>query len=113
MATTPAIITLTDPAVAKVRELIAEDGDENAALRIAITGGGCSGFQYALGFDTETLEDDITFEQDGVRVVVDTASAERLMGAQVDFTDGLQGKGFAIDNPNATGSCGCGNSFSC
>ncbi len=105
-------VTLTDAAVAKLTTLLAE-GDEPQALRIAVTGGGCSGFQYALGFDTETHPDDIAFEQSGVRVLVDETSAEYLQGAVVDFQDGLQGKGFAIENPNSTGSCGCGNSFSC
>jgi iron-sulfur cluster insertion protein len=109
-ATTP--VTLTDAAVAKLSALLAEDA-EPQALRIAVTGGGCSGFQYALGFDTETHDDDIVFEQGGVRVVVDETSIEYLAGAVVDFQDGLQGKGFAIENPNSTGSCGCGSSFSC
>jgi iron-sulfur cluster assembly accessory protein len=113
MATTETSITLTEPAVAKIKALIAEDGEENQALRIAVTGGGCSGFQYALGFDTERHEDDIVFEQDGVTVLVDETSAEYLSGSQVDFQDGLNGKGFAIENPNSTGSCGCGQSFSC
>jgi iron-sulfur cluster assembly accessory protein len=96
-------ITLTDAAIAKITALIAEEGEEQA-LRIAVTGGGCSGFQYALGFDNE---------QGGVKVYVDQTSAEYLSGAHVDFQDGLQGKGFAIENPNSTGSCGCGQSFSC
>lgn len=111
--TTPtAPISLTDSAVAKLAELLAEEG-EPQALRIAVTGGGCSGFQYALGFDTEQHDDDLLFEQHGVRVIVDETSAEYLNGAVVDFQDGLQGKGFAIENPNSTGSCGCGQSFSC
>jgi iron-sulfur cluster insertion protein len=111
--TTPtAPISLTDSAVAKLAELLAEEG-EPQALRIAVTGGGCSGFQYALGFDTEQHDDDLLFEQAGVRVIVDETSAEYLNGAVVDFQDGLQGKGFAIENPNSTGSCGCGQSFSC
>lgn len=112
MATAPAQITLTDPAVAKVKELMAEEADVQA-LRIAVTGGGCSGFQYALGFDSETQADDIVLEQDGVKLFVDEVSAGYLAGAQVDFQDGLTGKGFAINNPNSTGSCGCGQSFSC
>ncbi len=108
--TTP--VTLTDAAVAKLAELMAEDA-EPQALRIAVTGGGCSGFQYALGFDTDTHDDDITFEQGGVNVVVDEVSADYLAGSIVDFEDGLQGKGFKVENPNSTGSCGCGQSFSC
>lgn len=112
MATVDTVITLTDAAVAKIKALVAEEG-EDQALRIAVTGGGCSGFQYALGFDTETHADDLTWEQDGVRVILDESSAEYLQGAQVDFQDGLNGKGFAIENPNSSGSCGCGQSFSC
>ena len=105
-------ITLTESAIAKLAVLLAEEG-EPQALRIAVTGGGCSGFQYALGFDTEQHADDLLFEQSGVRVIIDESSAEYLKGAQVDFQDGLNGKGFAIENPNSTGSCGCGQSFSC
>lgn len=111
--TTPtAPITLTESAISKVAVLLAEEG-EPQALRIAVTGGGCSGFQYALGFDTERHADDLLFEQGGVRVIIDETSAEYLAGAVVDFQDGLNGKGFAIENPNSTGSCGCGQSFSC
>lgn len=105
-------VSLTDTAVAKLAALMAEE-TEPQALRIAVTGGGCSGFQYALGFDTEQHADDLILEQGGVRVIVDETSAEYLTGAVVDFQDGLQGKGFAIENPNSTGSCGCGQSFSC
>ena len=105
-------ITLTDAAVAKLTGLLADDGTQQA-LRIAVTGGGCSGFQYALGFDDEMHADDLEYEQGGVRVVIDETSAEYLSGAVVDFQDGLNGKGFAIENPNATGGCGCGQSFSC
>lgn len=112
-AVTEPAIKLTDAAVSKIKQLLAEDGEEAQALRIAVTGGGCSGFQYALGFDTETHADDIIFEQEGVKVFVDEVSAEYLAGAHVDFQDGLNGKGFAIENPNSTGSCGCGQSFSC
>jgi len=111
--TTTSPITLTDSAVTKLSGLLAEESPEHA-LRIAVTGGGCSGFQYALGFDDEPLAaDDLLFEQGGVRVVIDETSAEYLKGAVVDFQDGLNGKGFAIENPNSTGSCGCGQSFSC
>lgn len=115
MATVETVITLTPAAASKIAQLIAEDGEDAAqsALRIAVTGGGCSGFQYALGFDSEVHEDDMRFEQDGVAVVIDETSAEYLRGAQVDFQDGLNGKGFAIENPNSTGSCGCGQSFTC
>lgn len=112
MSTAETTITLTDAAIAKVKALLEEDGTEQA-LRIAVTGGGCSGFQYALGFDDEQHADDLVFEQGGVRVLVDETSAGYLAGASVDFQDGLNGKGFAIENPNSTGSCGCGQSFSC
>lgn len=112
MSATETVITLSDNAVAKLSTLLADD-DEGQALRIAVTGGGCSGFQYALGFDNEQHPDDIVLEQGGVRVFIDETSAEYLKGAVVDFQDGLQGKGFAIENPNSTGSCGCGQSFTC
>jgi iron-sulfur cluster assembly protein/iron-sulfur cluster insertion protein len=106
-------ITLTEAAKAKVAELIAaEDTDEVLALRVAVKPGGCSGFNYDMYFDTETAEDDVIREYDGVRVVVDGSSAELLVGSTLDFADGLQGAGFHISNPNATRSCGCGKSFS-
>lgn len=109
--TTP--ITLTDGAVTKVAELIAAAGaDEPLALRVAVKSGGCSGFNYDMYFDSETSDDDVTNEFSGVRVVVDAASAELLVGSTLDFTDALQGAGFHITNPNATRTCGCGNSFS-
>ncbi|MBC7460777.1 MAG: iron-sulfur cluster insertion protein ErpA [Thermoleophilia bacterium] len=110
--TKPAPLSLSDAAVRKITVLLADE-TEPQALRIAVTGGGCSGFQYALGFDTEQHSDDLIYEQGGVRVIVDEASAEYLNGAVVDFQDGLNGKGFSIENPNSTGSCGCGQSFSC
>ncbi len=106
-------ITLTATATTKVAELIAAEGvDEVLALRIAVKSGGCSGFQYDMFFDSEFASDDVVREFDGVKVVVDGASAELLTGATLDFTDGLQGAGFHISNPNATRTCGCGNSFS-
>jgi iron-sulfur cluster insertion protein len=110
--TSPTVVTLTDTAVEKLTALMAEE-TEPQSLRIAVTGGGCSGFQYALGFDTEQHADDLLIEQRGVTVLIDETSAEYLQGAVVDFQDGLQGKGFSIENPNATGGCGCGQSFSC
>lgn len=113
MATVESQVKLSESAVAKVKELLAGEDEPNQALRIAVTGGGCSGFQYALGFDTEQHADDVVIEQGGVRCVVDETSLEYLAGAIVDFQDGLSGKGFAIENPNSTGSCGCGQSFSC
>lgn len=107
----PAVV-LTDTAVAKVRELIAAEGDESLALRMAVRPGGCSGFSYEMFFDSETEDGDVVEDFDGVKVVVDPQSAERLTGSTLDYRDGLMGAGFAIDNPNVTRSCGCGNSFS-
>ncbi|MGC8498909.1 MAG: iron-sulfur cluster insertion protein ErpA [Acidimicrobiales bacterium] len=106
-------ITLTAAAAAKVAELIAaEESTDRLVLRIAVKSGGCSGFQYDLFFDSEIADDDIVSNVDGVSVVVDAASAELLTGSIMDFSDGLQGAGFHIANPNATHTCGCGNSFS-
>lgn len=106
-------ITLTAAATAKVAELITAEGtDEVLALRVAVKPGGCSGFNYDMFFDSEFAADDIVKDYDGVKVVVDPASADLLVGSTLDFTDGLQGAGFHITNPNATRTCGCGNSFS-
>ena len=106
------MITVTDSAAAKVKSLIESEGDEALALRVAVRPGGCSGFSYEMFFDSDIATDDIAQEVAGVRVVVDPASADLLQGAVLDFKDGLQGAGFAIENPNATRSCGCGKSFS-
>jgi iron-sulfur cluster assembly protein len=109
---TETFLTLTPFAAAKVKELVAEEPDaESLVLRVAIQGGGCSGFQYGLGFDTGTADGDHEFEFEGVRVVVDPSSAPYLKGATIDFLTGLQESGFKIDNPNAVSSCGCGHSF--
>ena len=106
-------ITLTDVAVTKVAELIAAEGvDEVLALRVSVKPGGCSGFNYDMFFDSEFADDDILRDYSGVKVVVDASSAELLTGSTLDFADGLQGAGFHITNPNATRTCGCGNSFS-
>jgi iron-sulfur cluster assembly protein/iron-sulfur cluster insertion protein len=106
-------ITLTDVAATKAAELIAAEGlDEVLALRVSVKPGGCSGFNYDMFFDSDFADDDITREFGGVKVVVDPASAELLNGSTLDFTDGLQGAGFHITNPNASRTCGCGNSFS-
>jgi iron-sulfur cluster insertion protein len=104
------LISLTPVAAAKVRELLAEEGDETLVLRVAIQGGGCSGFQYGLGFDT-VAEGDVRLELEGVTVVVDPFSAPYLRGTTIDFLNSIQESGFKIDNPNATASCGCGHSF--
>jgi iron-sulfur cluster assembly accessory protein len=106
------LIGLTERAAAKIRELQSEDADGDAAvLRVAVQGGGCSGFEYALGFDRGAQEGDHELEAHGVRVVVDPFSAPYLRGAQIDFLDGLQESGFKIENPNVSSSCGCGHSF--
>ena len=107
------MITVTESAASKVKSLIEAEGDENLALRVAVRPVGCSGFIYEMFFDSDITADDIASEAAaGVRVVVDPASADLLKGAVLDFKDGLQGAGFAINNPNATRTCGCGSSFS-
>ena len=106
-------ISLTATALEKVAELIASEGaDEALALRVAVKPGGCSGFNYDMFFDSEFASDDVVREFGTVKVVVDPQSAELLNGSTLDFADGLQGAGFHITNPNATKTCGCGNSFS-
>ena len=106
------MITLTDSAASKVKDLIAAEGTPELALRVAVRPGGCSGFSYEMFFDTDVSDDDSLSDVEGVRVVVDSSSAELLQGATLDYKDGLQGAGFAIENPNAQRSCGCGKSFS-
>ena len=106
------MITLTDTAATKVKDLIEAEGEPNLALRVAVRPGGCSGFSYEMFFDTDVAADDKLTDHAGVRVVVDSSSAELLQGATLDYKDGLQGAGFAIENPNAQRSCGCGKSFS-
>jgi iron-sulfur cluster assembly accessory protein len=104
-------ITLTDQAAAKIGELLggqAETGEQ--ALRVAVRGGGCSGFQYALAFD-KPKDDDHVFEVDGVAVVVDKVSMQFVFGSEVDYIEGLQGAGFQVNNPNVVAACGCGSSF--
>jgi len=105
------MITLTDAAASKVKQLLDEEGG-NFALRVAVKPGGCSGFSYDMFFDSDVSPDDQTLERDGVRVVVDAESSILLAGASLDYQDGLQEAGFKITNPNASRSCGCGKSFS-
>lgn len=105
-------VNLTDTAVEKVRELIASEEEAGLALRMAVRPGGCSGFSYEMYFDSEVDDNDIVEEFEDVRVLVDPQSAEKVRGATLDYKEGLMGAGFAIDNPNVTRSCGCGNSFS-
>jgi iron-sulfur cluster assembly accessory protein len=109
----PAVISLTDQAVKKVRELLAQEDDaESLFLRVAVAPGGCSGYSYDMFFDSEQAADDIEATFEDVKVVVDPASAELIKGSVLDYTDGLSGAGFHISNPNATRTCGCGSSFS-
>ncbi len=104
-------ITLSDKAVAKIGELLGgQEGGEEQALRVAVRGGGCSGFQYALAFD-RAKEDDHVFEVEGVAVVVDKTSMQFVFGSEVDYVEGLQGAGFQVNNPNVVAACGCGSSF--
>ena len=104
------LMTVTEPAAVKIKQLMAEEEDVSV-LRVAIQGGGCSGFQYGLGFDAGAVEGDLEFQLEGVPVVVDPFSAPYLRGARIDFLNGLQESGFKIENPNAVASCGCGHSF--
>jgi len=106
------VIVLTDTATDKVRTLMEQEGVDDLALRVAVRPGGCSGFSYEMFFDTDVADDDTTLDYSGVKVVVDPSSASLLDGATLDYKDGLQGAGFAIDNPNAQRTCGCGQSFS-
>ncbi|HET7744308.1 MAG TPA: iron-sulfur cluster insertion protein ErpA [Gaiellaceae bacterium] len=109
---TETLLTLTPVAAQKVKELLAEEPDgDSLVLRVAIQGGGCSGFQYGLGFDSSAVEGDLQLELEGVPVVVDPYSAPYLQGATVDFLNTIQESGFKIENPNAVSSCGCGHSF--
>jgi iron-sulfur cluster insertion protein len=105
-------IVLTESAVCRIAALKTQEQAENAFLRIAVSGGGCSGFQYGFTFDDQRNEDDAVFERDGVAVVVDDVSLDLLSGAEIDFVEDLMGASFQVRNPNAASSCGCGNSFS-
>jgi len=105
-------LKLTQAAAAKVATLIAEEGDSRLMLRLYIQGGGCSGFQYGFSFDKEAKDGDLSVETDGVTMVVDPMSMQYLEGAEVDYTESLQGAQFVVNNPNASTTCGCGSSFS-
>jgi iron-sulfur cluster assembly protein len=106
------MIMLTPDAIAKVKSILAEHEDETG-LRIAVVGGGCSGFQYQMTLDREPREDDKIMDMEGLKVFVDPQSLVYLNGTKVDYVDGLSGSGFKFDNPNAKASCGCGESFEC
>src|SRR5947208_10304481 len=106
------VITLTESAAKKVKELVEAEGNSELALRVAVRPGGCSGFSYEMFFDSDFAADDQKAEFAGVKVVVDSASLEYLSGASLDYKEGLMGAGFTVNNPNTTTSCGCGQSFS-
>jgi iron-sulfur cluster assembly accessory protein len=105
------MITLTSAASSKVREIMTKENKSDWKLRMGVRGGGCSGMQYVMGFDSQSAEGDELFEQDGIQVVCDTRSFQYLNGTEIDYADGLNGSGFVFKNPNATKSCGCGQSF--
>ena len=108
----PAGINLSARAVRKVHDLVAEEENDQLKLRVFITGGGCSGFQYGFSFEEIAAEDDAAIEKDGVTVLIDPMSYQYLVGSEVDYTEGLEGSRFVVNNPNATTTCGCGSSFS-
>lgn len=105
-------LIITANAARKVRGLVEEEANPELKLRVFVTGGGCSGFQYGFTFDEIAAEDDTLIEKDGINVLIDPLSLEYLMGAQVDYEEGLQGSKFVVSNPNASSTCGCGSSFS-
>jgi iron-sulfur cluster insertion protein len=108
----PSPVNFTDAAAGKVSALIEEEGNDQLKLRVFITGGGCSGFQYGFTFEEEINEGDTQVEKGGVTLLIDPASYQYLVGAEIDYTDGVEGSQFVIRNPNATTTCGCGSSFS-
>jgi iron-sulfur cluster insertion protein len=105
-------VTLTESAARRVAELKVLENAPGAFLRLAVSGGGCSGFQYGFSFDDTRTDDDIVFERDGVQLVVDEVSLELVKGAEIDFVEDMMGAAFHVKNPNAASSCGCGSSFS-
>ena len=112
MNTTIETLVFTDSAAHKVKELIEEEGDDSLMLRVFISGGGCSGFQYGFTFDQEEGDGDTVVSNEGVKLLVDPMSVQYLLGAEIDYSEGLEGSQFVIRNPNATTTCGCGSSFS-
>jgi iron-sulfur cluster assembly protein len=110
METPETAIKITDVAAGKLKELLASQEETDQVLRVAVRGGGCSGFQYALALD-KLKDDDMVFEHNGVSVVVDKVSMQFVFGSEVDYVEGLQGAGFAVNNPNVVAACGCGSSF--
>ncbi len=112
LAEPPTPLVFTDSAAAKVADLIAEEGNPELKLRVFVQGGGCSGFQYGFTFDDAVNEDDTLFEKNGVTLLVDSMSFQYLVGAEIDYKEGINGSQFVIKNPNAQTTCGCGSSFS-
>jgi len=108
----PDPLVFSDSAADKVRQLIEEEGNPDLKLRVFVSGGGCSGFQYGFTFDETVNEDDTSMEKNGVMLLIDPMSYQYLVGAEIDYTEGLEGAQFVIKNPNATSTCGCGSSFS-
>jgi iron-sulfur cluster insertion protein len=108
----PPPLVFTDSAANKVKQLIDEEGNPELKLRVFVSGGGCSGFQYGFTFDEVTNEDDTAMEKNGVTLLIDAMSYQYLVGAEIDYTEGVEGAQFVIKNPNATSTCGCGSSFS-
>jgi len=108
----PSPVIFTDAAASKVKEMIADEGNAALKLRVYVSGGGCSGFQYGFAFDENQGDDDTVVEKCGVSLLIDPMSFQYLMGAEIDYQDNLDGARFVIKNPNATASCGCGSSFS-
>jgi iron-sulfur cluster insertion protein len=106
----PAPLVFTDSAAAKVKQLIDEEGNQELKLRVFVTGGGCSGFQYGFTFDEAVSEDDTSMEKNGVTLLIDPMSLQYLGGAEIDYQEGIEGAQFVIKNPNATSTCGCGSS---
>jgi iron-sulfur cluster insertion protein len=105
-------LVFTDDAANKVKQLIEEEGNSDLKLRVFVSGGGCSGFQYGFTFDEVTNEDDTVLNKNGVQLLIDPMSFQYLVGAEIDYQEGLEGAQFVIKNPNATTTCGCGSSFS-
>ena len=108
----PLPLVFSESAANKVKELILEEGNPDLKLRVFVSGGGCSGFQYGFTFDEVTNEDDTALEKNGVMLLIDPMSYQYLVGAEIDYSEGLEGAQFVIKNPNATSTCGCGSSFS-
>ncbi len=108
----PSALNVTNSAVHKVKTLVEEEGNQDLKLRVYVTGGGCSGFQYGFTFDEAVAEDDTQVEREGVTVLVDSLSFQYLAGAELDYSEGLEGSRFVVNNPNAATTCGCGASFS-